>query len=152
MGLRVTDPDGASDDATVFVNVSNLPPVATIVTPAEDPGPSWRVGDTISFSGTGFDPDDGVLAPDTPGQEWLWEVILHHCPIECHTHPELTLTGVSSGSFVSPDHEYPSYLEIRLTVYDSTLTAHSHSVDIRLDTATPSRSQDRPKKRTKART
>ena len=28
-------------------------------------------------------------------------------------------SGVASGSFVAPDHEYPSYLELRLTATDS---------------------------------
>jgi hypothetical protein len=30
-----------------------------------------------------------------------------------------TFTGVSSGSFTTPDHEYPSHLELRLTATDS---------------------------------
>ena len=30
-----------------------------------------------------------------------------------------TWPGVASGSFNAPDHEYPSYLELRLTVTDS---------------------------------
>jgi hypothetical protein len=30
-----------------------------------------------------------------------------------------TWTGVASGSFNAPDHEYPSYLELRLTATDS---------------------------------
>jgi hypothetical protein len=28
--------------------------------------------------------------------------------------------GVAGGSFVAPDHEYPAYLELRLTATDST--------------------------------
>jgi hypothetical protein len=30
-----------------------------------------------------------------------------------------TFTGVASGSFGAPDHEYPSYLELELTATDS---------------------------------
>jgi hypothetical protein len=30
-----------------------------------------------------------------------------------------SFAGVASGSFVAPDHEYPSYLELRLTATDS---------------------------------
>jgi hypothetical protein len=29
-------------------------------------------------------------------------------------------TGVAGGSFVAPDHEYPSYLELQLTATDAT--------------------------------
>jgi glucose/arabinose dehydrogenase len=129
--LRVTDPTGASDDATVTVNVSNDPPVATIDTPADiSPAPSWRAGDTITFTGSGSDTEDGTLAPDTPGQEWEWNVILHHCPAECHQHPLESFTGVNGGSFDAPDHEYPSFLEFRLTVFDSTGASHTDSVEV----------------------
>ena len=36
----------------------------------------------------------------------------------CHTHQLQSFTGVSSGSFPAPDHEYPSHLEIELTARD----------------------------------
>ena len=39
--------------------------------------------------------------------------------ISCHEHPVQEYSGVSSGSFVAPDHEYPSHLELRLTARDS---------------------------------
>jgi hypothetical protein len=44
---------------------------------------------------------------------------MHHCPSTCHTHPIQTFAGVASGSFTAPDHEYPSYLELKLTATDS---------------------------------
>jgi PKD repeat protein len=34
-------------------------------------------------------------------------------------------TGVASGSFVAPDHEYPSHLELRLTATDSGGLTHT---------------------------
>jgi hypothetical protein len=43
-------------------------------------------------------------------------------------------TGVASGSFTAPDHEYPSYLELRLTATDSGGLTNSKS--IRLDPRT----------------
>ena len=46
-------------------------------------------------------------------------LVLQHCPSNCHTHPLQTFAGVASGSFTAPDHEYPSYLELRLTATDS---------------------------------
>ena len=42
--------------------------------------------------------------------------------------------GVASGSFVAPDHEYPSYLELRLTATDSGGLTDTKSV--RLDPKT----------------
>ena len=50
-----------------------------------------------------------------------WAVILHHCitKTNCHTHLIQTFSSVASGSFAAPDHEYPSYLEIRFTATDS---------------------------------
>ena len=44
---------------------------------------------------------------------------MHHCPSNCHTHAVQTFSGVASGSFAAPDHEYPSWLELRLTATDS---------------------------------
>src|SRR4029450_3438321 len=43
----------------------------------------------------------------------------HPCPSTCHEHPLQTFSGTASGSFVAPDHEYPSYLELRLTATDA---------------------------------
>ena len=44
---------------------------------------------------------------------------MHHCPSTCHTHPVEVVTDVRNGAFDAPDHEYPSHLELRLTVTDS---------------------------------
>jgi hypothetical protein len=109
----VTDPAGLSATATVTVTVGNTPPTATITTPAA--GTTWKVGDVITFSGSATDAQDGAL----PASRLTWDLILHHCPSNCHTHPVQSFAGVASGSFVAPDHEYPSYLELRLTATDS---------------------------------
>jgi hypothetical protein len=45
-----------------------------------------------------------------------------------------TYPGVADGSFVAPDHEYPAYLELRLTATDSSGLATTTSV--RLDPQT----------------
>jgi hypothetical protein len=52
---------------------------------------------------------------------------MHHCPSTCHEHPLQTFSGVSSGSLVAPDHEYPSHLELRLTATDSGGLTHTIS-------------------------
>jgi glucose/arabinose dehydrogenase len=111
-GLRVTDSRGASDAATVTITVGNTPPTATIDAPAA--GTAWTVGDVITFSGRATDAQDGTL----PASALTWELILHHCPTSCHTHPIQTFVG-ANGSFTAPDHEYPSHLELRLTARDS---------------------------------
>jgi hypothetical protein len=73
------------------------------------------VGDTITFSGSATDAEDGQL----PASSLSWSLVLHHCPSTCHTHVIQDFAGVASGSFVAPDHEYPSYLELKLTATDS---------------------------------
>jgi hypothetical protein len=46
---------------------------------------------------------------------------MHHCsaPDGCHQHPIQDYPGVTGGSFAASDHEYPSHLELKLTVTDS---------------------------------
>lgn len=119
--VRVTDNHGAFDDASVTIDAGNSPPVASIATPL--PTTTWKVGDTISFSGSAVDDEDGPL----PASALTWTVVLHHCGTTCHTHPVQTFTGVSSGSFVAPDHAYPSYLELVLTATDSGGLKHTQS-------------------------
>ncbi|MFC5834295.1 LamG-like jellyroll fold domain-containing protein [Nonomuraea insulae] len=109
--LRVRDDKGGQGDATVTVNVGNTAPTATINTPL--PTTTWAVGDTIGFSGVGADPEEGTI----PGSRMIWRLIMHHCPGSCHEHEITSYTG-ASGSFQAPDHEYPSHLELRLTVTD----------------------------------
>jgi PKD repeat protein len=111
--LRVTDSQGASDTDSVNISVGNTPPTADISAPPA--GTTWKVGDVINFSGSANDAQDGRL----PASALTWQLIMHHCPSTCHTHPVQTFDGASSGSFVAPDHEYPSYLELTLTATDS---------------------------------
>ena len=108
--LRVTDNHGASDTDSVTISVGNTAPTADINLPAA--GTTWKVGDTLTFSGSATDAQDGSL----PASALSWELILHHGG---HTHPIQTFSGKASGSFVAPDHEYPSYLELKLTATDA---------------------------------
>jgi glucose/arabinose dehydrogenase len=112
-GLRVSDGRGGSDTDPVTITVGNTAPTATINTPPA--GTTWRVGDVVTFSGSATDVQDGNL----PASALSWELVLHHCPSNCHTHPIQSYPGVAGGSFNAPDHEYPSYLELRLTATDS---------------------------------
>ena len=113
----MTDASGASDtlDEPLTITAGNTPPTATIDTPL--PSATWKVGEEISFSGTASDGEDAAL----PASALSWEWVVHHCPTAdtCHEHVWENFPGVASGTFTAPDHEYPSYLELRLTATDS---------------------------------
>jgi glucose/arabinose dehydrogenase len=126
--LRVTDNLGESDTDTVTITAGNTAPTATISTPASSL--RWKVGDTVTFSGGASDPQEGTL----PASRLSWSLILQHCPSTCHSHPVQDFVGTAGGSFVAPDHEYPSHLELRLTATDS--GGLSDSETVRLDPQT----------------
>ena len=128
--LRVTDSLGASSSAAVTINVGNTAPTATINSPA--PGTTWRVGDVIQFAGGATDAQDGPL----PASALSWSLILHHCPSNCHQHEIQSFDGVAGGSFTTPDHEYPSHLELRLTARDSGGLTDTKSVQLNPRTVT----------------
>jgi glucose/arabinose dehydrogenase/PKD repeat protein len=132
VGLRVTDSQGASDtlDQPLTISAGNTAPTATIDSPSSTT--TWKVGDNISFSGSATDQQDGSLAASS----LTWSLIMHHCSSQssCHEHQVQDFAGVASGSFVAPDHEYPSYLELRLTANDSGGLTHTRS--LRLDPET----------------
>jgi glucose/arabinose dehydrogenase len=128
--LRVTDDQGATDTASVTITVGNTAPTAIIDTPASTL--TWKVGDTIGFSGHATDDQDGTL----PASALSWSLILHHCftPTDCHTHLIQPFIGVSSGSVTAPDHEYPCWLELQLTATDS--GGLTSTTSVRLDPKT----------------
>ncbi len=113
VGLRVTDSAGDSATDVVEIDPGESPPTASIDTPL--PGTLWNVGDTISFTGSATDAQDGILA----SSRLSWSLVLQHCPATCHIHPLQDYLGTAGGSFVAPDHEYPSWLELTLTATDS---------------------------------
>jgi glucose/arabinose dehydrogenase/PKD repeat protein len=114
-GLEVTDTSGASDTDSIVISAGNTPPTASIIAPTA--ATTWRVGQQIAFSGSASDQQDGTLG----AAALSWSIILHHCTDTggCHVHPIQDFSGTASGSFTAPDHEYPSYLELRLTATDS---------------------------------
>ena len=122
--VRVTDAQGATSTDTVTITVGNTAPIATIELPSA--GTTWKVGDQIAFRGSATDAQDGPL----PGPNLSWALVLHHCPSNCHTHPIQSWLGVAQGSFSTPDHEYPTYLELRLTATDSGGLSHTRSVQL----------------------
>jgi glucose/arabinose dehydrogenase len=128
--VEVTDDLGATDTSAATVTAGNTPPTASIASPTS--AVTWRVGDTVTFSGSATDPEDGAL----PASALSWDLVMHHCftPDSCHTHLIQTFSGVASGSFTAPDHEYPCWIELRLTATDS--GGLSSTTSVRLDPRT----------------
>ena len=120
VSLQVNDGQGGTDteQTTITVNsTSNSPPVADITAPLSTQ--KWSANNLISFAGGGTDVEDGTL----PATAMSWLVTLQHCavddPGDCHAHPVQSFDDVSSGTFSAPEHDYPSWIQISLTVTDS---------------------------------
>jgi len=135
--LRVDDGRGGVDTDSVTIVVSssdNTPPRASIGQPT--PALHWKVGEVISFSGSGTDDED--VPSSIPAARMSWSLVLYHCapniPTDCHAHPLNTWNGIASGSFVGPGHEAPAYVELTLTVTDTGGLTDTEKV--RLDPAT----------------
>lgn len=113
-----------SNSATLTVS-SNAAPVATINAPPS--GTLYRAGDTINYSGSGSDAEDGAL----PASAFTWEVAFHHAT---HSHPFIPPTsGATSGSFTIPtvgELSTDVFYRIRLTVTDSVGLTHTTTRDI----------------------
>ena len=105
--------------------VDNDAPTASIVTPAS--GSTYAAGDTLSFSGTASDPEDGVL----PASAFTWSIDLHHNE---HNHPAMApKSGSRSGSYVVPTEghtETTVFYRVTLTVKDSGGLTDTTSVDV----------------------
>ena len=122
--LKVTDGDGAFGTDTQQILVDATPPVAVIDTPLSSL--TWKVGDVINFSGHATDAEQGTL----PASALTWTLLMEHCPSNCHSHVMQQFTGVASGSFTAPDHEYPSHLHLQLTATDNTELTGQDGVDL----------------------
>jgi PKD repeat protein/glucose/arabinose dehydrogenase len=127
--VRVSDENSGTTRSSLFtISAGNTPPEPAIDTP--DSSFTWAVGDPIAFSGHADDAQD-ITEPEA---RLSWSVIVHHCPSNCHTHPIETIPGVASGSLAAPDHEYPSFLELKLTATDANGLSASTSVELQPQT------------------
>ncbi len=108
--LTVTDNTGLAATATTTV-VFGGEPLALITEPSA--GRVFRVGAIVAVKSTNTSADGQPL----PATAASWELILHHCIPGggCHTHGLEAVDG-ANGTFVMPDHEYPSNVELILTV------------------------------------
>jgi glucose/arabinose dehydrogenase len=126
IGLQVADLAGAVDSTTTTVRTGQSAPAPTITMP--QPTQRWVVGETVNFSGQATDTEDGAL----PASALSWQVVIKHCfdPTSCHEHVLSTIDGTDAGSFVGPDHEYPSYVQLRLSATDSSGLTSTTSIDL----------------------
>lgn len=126
---RATDDSGATTTSppvgVIVTPAGNQPPSGTITAPAG--GSFFSGGETISYAGTGTDPEDGNL----PGSRFTWWVVLHHA---AHTHPFVPpTTGANSGSFLVPPRGHTEddiYLRVYLSVSDAGGLADTSYVDV----------------------
>jgi glucose/arabinose dehydrogenase len=113
-----------SNSATLTVT-ANTAPTGTITAPTA--GSKYSAGETINYSGTGTDTEDGTLA----AAAFTWQVDFHH---DTHVHPFLPATsGARSGSFVIPTTGETSanvWYRIYLTVRDSQGLTHTSFRDV----------------------
>jgi hypothetical protein len=113
-----------SNPATLTVT-SNQAPVATINTPLS--GTLYNAGDSISYSGTGTDNEDGSL----PASAFTWSVEFYHSD---HIHPFIQATsGATGGTFTIPTVGEVSddvWYRIFLTVTDSQGLTHTTQRDV----------------------
>ncbi|WP_018353281.1 PQQ-dependent sugar dehydrogenase [Longispora albida] len=124
--VRVSNSLGTDVSAEALLRViDNDHPVAVIGQPPS--GAKYVAGQTISYSGTGTDTEDGTLPPPA----FTWEVVFHH---EDHVHPFLgPVSGQTSGSFEIPrtgEMSADVFYRIHLTVKDSAGLTHHVTRDI----------------------
>jgi len=124
--LTVSDGRGGSDsDDPIVITAGSQAPTGTITTPTA--GSNYGGGQTINFSGSASDPEDGTL----PASAFQWSVVFHHAN---HTHPfEESISGVTSGSFVIPlvgEQDPDQWYRIHLKVTDSDGVVHTSFRDV----------------------
>ncbi|HEY8172313.1 MAG TPA: PQQ-dependent sugar dehydrogenase [Dehalococcoidia bacterium] len=126
--LTVTDPFFLTATATVQITVGNSAPTANITTPAD--GSHYDIGQMISFTGNGTDPEQGTL----PLSALTWNVTLQHCSditfTSCHFHPGFSQSGVGGGSFSVEDHGDFTFYQIALTVKDAGNLTNTKTISI----------------------
>lgn len=110
-----------SEPTTDGVNVG---PIAVIETPVTSV--TFRGGDSLAFSGSATDPEDG----EVPAARLTWWVELHH---DTHVHPFLDRTAGSNGKVFIPPLGHPDqniFLRFYLEAMDQGGEADTVFVDL----------------------
>ena len=137
--LTVRDQLGASSTpVSLQIQVGNTAPLPVIASPAS--GALFKVGQTLTLSGSASDAQDGTL----PASALTWTVLKHH---DTHTHPFLPPTSGNDVSLTWPPPEdlaaaETSFLEVQLTATDSqglsttvTRNVEPRTVDLRFESS-----------------
>ncbi len=115
----------ATSSAATLTVTSNTAPTAAIAAPPA--GAQYNAGDTIAYSGTGTDAEDGTL----PASAFTWWIDFHH---NTHTHPALpAASGATGGSYTIPATGETSdgvWYRIHLRVTDSGGLTHETTRDV----------------------
>ncbi|HEV7962710.1 MAG TPA: PQQ-dependent sugar dehydrogenase [Actinoplanes sp.] len=101
--LKVTDPTGLSATASLVVTVGNTAPTVTLTSPAD--GTLFSFGDTIPFSVTVSDPEDGTIDCSRVSVSYF----LGH---DSHSHQITSKTGCTGTITVPVDGEHDSAANI----------------------------------------
>ena len=124
--VTLTVSDGAkTGQATKRITVGSTAPTVNILTPVNNA--LYSAGDTVSFTGTASDAEDGTL----PDSAYKWTVAFHHAD---HIHPFRDNIIGPSGSVVIPrgaDNIDTTWYRVTLTVTDSSGLSTSRSVDVK---------------------
>ena len=136
--VRVTDSLARTGESDAVKIEAGAKPIVVIESPSTTAAP-WSVGDQLTFSGGAYDGQGTPLG----AQDLTWDLVIRHCTFsgDCHSHfIGGNLNGLdggrhgAGGTFVAPDHSYPSHLELSLTAKDS--HGLTTTVTRRLDPAT----------------
>jgi glucose/arabinose dehydrogenase len=110
--LTVTDPDGASGTAGVQIGVGNTAPTVTITAPAN--GRQFSFGDTVAFTLSITDPEDGAI--DCARAKMTY--VLGH---DQHGHQITSVDGCSGSITIPVDGEHDTAANI-FAVFDAQYT------------------------------
>ncbi|MEH0984424.1 PQQ-dependent sugar dehydrogenase [Micromonospora sp. CPCC 205556] len=110
--LTVTDPQGATGTANVTIGVGNTAPTVTITSPGN--GQLFNYGDTVPFSITVTDPEDGTI--DCTKVKMTY--VLGH---DSHGHQITSKTGCSGSITIPVDGEHDDAANI-FAIFDAEYT------------------------------
>jgi PKD repeat protein/glucose/arabinose dehydrogenase len=111
--LTVTDQGGLSNSTTRTITVASGTIAIVVTEPAT--GRTFKTGALVPVRATATYADGRPV----DSSAFSWTLNIEHCvpnaPDSCHSHDLTSLVG-NRRVFVMPDHEYPSFVEARLTV------------------------------------
>lgn len=130
-----------SSVARITLYPGDEPPEPVIEAPT--PAFTWKVGQKITLVSSAIE----FGGEHVSGLGRYWSVRLAHCPTgpeNCHKHPLQVFAGVPEASFLAPEHDYPSYIEITLKVTDErglsaskTVRIDPHTADLEIESDPP---------------